>query len=411
MSLRSWARSAGGTIQLRPERREATVQQMVDAYGYGRRTSTTAGVIVNDNTALTHAAVWGCVDVIAELVSTLPIREYRIVDDRLVKVPVSPPLLEDPAGDGYGFEVWARQALVSWLLRGNVFGWIERLGGDGWPAQIASVSPDEITVRREYRNGPLEWFRDNKQVDRWPEGPLWHVPAYLVPGSPVGLSPLAYAADTIGLGLAAMRYDAKWFSGGGLPLGTFETEQPLTDDQAKAVKARVAESLADGGALVLGYGNKFNPIQVSPQDSQFLETIKANADDVARFFFRRPPGQDGELNYANVEARSLDLLTYTLTGWMVRFEKALTRLRPRPRVVKFNPDALLRVDSLTRARVVDIQIRNGSRSRDEAREKDDYAPIPDGSGKEFVWPPGATSVSAMEPAQSGGGNDRPAKSA
>ena len=69
MSLRSWARSKG-TLQLKSENREATVSQLVDRYGYGRSSATTAGVIVNDSNALTHAAVWGCVDVIAELVST-----------------------------------------------------------------------------------------------------------------------------------------------------------------------------------------------------------------------------------------------------------------------------------------------------------------------------------------------------
>lgn len=402
-NLRSWLNSKG-TLQLRAERRDTSLQASAEAQGH--RLRTTSGVAVNDDQALRLAAVWGCVDLISELVSTLPVHEFRRVDDRLVQA-ATPAFLEDPAGDGYGYEVWARQALMSWLLRGNLYGWIERLGGDGWPAQIASVHPGEITARRERFGGPVEWYRDNKQVDQWPFGPLWHVPAYTVPGSPLGLSPITYAAETIGLGLAAMRYDAKWFDGGGLPLGTFETDQALDDTQAKAIKSRVTEALLDGGALVLGYGNKFNAMQVSPQDSQFLETIKANADDVARYFFRRPPGEGGSVTYANVEARSLDLLTYTLIGWLVRLEKALTRLRPRPRVVKINEKALLRVDALTQAKVADVLIRSGLRNRDELREKDDYAPIPGGAGQEFLWPPGATSVQAIE----GGPSDGPTKPA
>jgi len=401
MSVRSWLNSKG-TLQLKPEARDWSVQQAAERQGYRLRTS--SGVGVTDQTALTHSAVWSCVDLISEIVSTLPISEYRATDGRLVKVASPPPLLEDPAGDGYGFEVWSRQLLVSALLRGNMFGWIERLGSDGWPTQIATLSPSEITCHRDRNGGPVEWYRDNKQVERWPDGPLWHVPAYTIPGSPVGLAPLTYAAETIGLGLAAMRYDAEWFTGGGLPIGTFETDQPLDDIQAKAIKGRVTEALEQRGVMVLGYGNKFNAMQVSPQDSQFLETIKANADDVAKFFFRRPPGEGGSVTYANVEARSLDLLTYTLTGWMVRLEKAITRLRPRPRVVKFNADAFLRVDSMTRAKVIDMQVRGGVRSRDEVREKDDYAPIPDGTGGEFLWPPGATSVDATK---EGGMSDGP----
>lgn len=401
MGLRSWMNSKG-TVQLGRERRDSSVQALIEAQG--RRLRTTSGVTVNDATALTHPAVWLCVDLISELLSTLPVHEYRQVGDRLVKQP-SPKLLLDPAGDGYGFEVWARQALVSWLLRGNVFGWIERLGTDGWPVQIASLHPDEITVRRRTMGGPVEWFRDNKPVDRWPEGPLWHVPAYMVPGSPVGLSPISYAAETIGHGLAARRYDSEWFSGGGLPIGTFETDQVLGDTQAESIKARVTEALSERGVMVLGAGNKFNPIQVSPQDSQFLETINANDDQVADFFFRRPPGEGGQVTYANVEARSLDLLTYTLNGWMVRFEKALTRLRPRPREVKFNADALIRVNLADRYKAHDVAIRAGWKSRDEVREKENLAPIPDGSGGEFLWPPYATSLNGGD---AGDGSPQPA---
>lgn len=399
MSLRSWLSSGRGTVQLNTERRDTSLQMLAEAQGHRLRTS--AGVVVNDDQALRLAAVWGCVDLIAELVSTLPVHEFRRVDDRLVQV-ATPTFLEDPAGDGYGYEVWARQCLVSWLLRGNLYGWIERLGGDGWPVQVASVHPGEITARRDRVGGPVEWFRDNKPVERWPLGPLWHVPAFTVPGSPVGLSPITYAAQTIGLGLAAQNYGADWFGQGKIPPATLESDQVLSDTAAEAVKARINDALSAGGPLVLGAGLKFNPISVAPNEAQFLETIKANADDIARFFFRRPPGEGGSITYANVEARSLDLLTYTLVGYMVRLEKAITRLRPRPKVVKINEKALLRVDALTQARVADILVRSGLRSRDELREKDDYAPIPDGSGGEFLWPPGATSLQAIEGGESDG---------
>src|SRR5688572_30039312 len=312
-------------VRERHEQRVATLTALIEAEGRAR-VKTSTGVTVDDDKALRLGAVWGCVDLISELVSTLPIHEYRRVDKRLVQLE-TPPFLEDPAQDGYGFEVWARQGLVSWLLRGNLFGWVEQLGGDGWPTQVASLHPDEITARRERFGGPVEWFRDNKRVERWPAGPLWHVPAYTVPGSPIGLSPIRYAAETIGLGLAAMQYDGQWFRDGGVPLGVYESDQTIDEIQAKDIKKKIKDALVDNReTLTLGAGGKYRVIQVSPDESQFLETIKANADDVARFFFRRPPGEGGSVTYANVEARSLDLLTYTLSGWMVRFEKALTRL-------------------------------------------------------------------------------------
>lgn len=370
----------------RMERRDASVQELVEARGFGRYQLTTSGQPVNDERALQLSAVWGCVDLLATLVSTLPIDEYRKVQQVRVALP-NPMLLEDPAGDGTGFEVWSRQLMTSCLLRGNGYGLILQVGTDGWPTQIESLHPDRITWRRELNFGPVESFLDNKPVGRWPLGPLWHLPVYVMPGSPIGMSPIQFAANTIGLGLAAQRFGAGWFNGGGLPIGTLESDQVIDQPTAKVLKERLRDAVKPGEPLVLGAGLKFNAIQVNPEDSQFLETIKATADDVARFFFRRPPGEGGQITYANVEARSLDLLTYTLTGWLVPIEKAISRLRPRPRYVKFNADALVRVDLATRYRAHDTAIRSGLNSRDERRQLEDYGPIPDGTGGEFLWPP------------------------
>jgi HK97 family phage portal protein len=387
----------------RRERRDATVQQEVDFRGLGRSRLTTSGQVVNDDRALQLSAVWGCVDLLSTLVSTLPIAEYRKIDG-VRKVQTTPALLEDPAGDGTGFEVWLRQLITSCLLRGNAYGLIERIGPDGWPVQISSLHPDRITWRRERNLGPVTSFLDNEPILRWPLGPLWHLPVYVTPGSPIGMSPIQYAANTIGLGLAAQRFGAGWFDGGGLPIGTLESDQIIDADTAVKLKERVRETMRPGEPLVLGAGLKFNAIQVNPEDSQFLETSKANADDIARFFFRRPPGEGGAVTYANVEARSLDLLTYTLTGWLVPIEKALTRLRPRPRYVKFNADALVRVDLAGRYKAHDIAIRSGLNSRDERRELEEYGPIPDGTGGEFLWPPYATAL-APDPADMADPND------
>lgn len=352
-----------------------------------------AGVAVNDETAMRLGAVWGCVDLIAELVSTLPVDEYRRLTDGSRVELTSPPLLVDPAGDGSGFEVWARQLMMSLLLRGNGYGMVLQVGTDGWPIQVESVHPDRVEWRRTANTGPAETFLDRKKIERWPAGPLWHLAAYVMPGSPVGMSPIRYAAETIGVGLAAQKFGAQWFGDGAHPTHVYEADNPVDEAAAKIIKAKIIAATKDNREpLVLGAGGKLKPIQVSPDESQFLETMKANADDVARFFFRRPPGEGGQVTYANVEARSLDLLTYTLNGWMVRVENGLTRLRPRPRYVKFNPDALIRVDLATRYKAHDMSIRGGWHSRNDVRRLEDEGPIDDGD--KYLWPPGAASVAA-----------------
>lgn len=354
-----------------------------------------AGEPVTDETSMRLSAVWGCIDLLSEIVSTMPVDEYR-KDAAGTPRPIGSMFLEDPAGDGTGFEVWARQVMTSALTRGNAFGLITSVDNSMWPRTIEVLHPDRVDAKRAKNFGPVEWLLDDKPIERWPAGPLWHMPAYVIPGSPVGMSPIRYAAQSIGLGLAAQKFGAQWFADGMHPVSTVNTDQPVTDEQAKIIKQRIATVMAGGREpLVLGNGLTLNPIAVPPEESQFLETMRANADDIARYFFRRPPGEGGQVTYANVEARSLDLLTYTINGWLVRLERSLTRLRPRPRYVKFNADSLLRVDTATRYKAHDMAVRGGWKSRDEVRQDEDMPPIPDGSGSDFLWPPYST---APEPA-------------
>lgn len=369
----------------RPERRDANLSALIDSVG--ARSRTRSKIIVTDESALRHSAVWSCVDLLSDLVSTTPLDEYRKgpSGERIALAPSR--LLVDPAGDDTGVEVWLKQLMVSELLRGNNYGFVLQVGGDGWPTQIESLHPDRVTWKRERNMGPVVSLLDGEPVERWPRGPLWHLPAYVFPGSPIGLSPIRYAAETIGVGLAAQRFGAQWFGDGAHPTSVYESDQPVDETQATVIKERIKAAVNSESRepLVLGAGGKLNSVQVSPEESQFLETIKANADQVASFFFRRPPGEGGQVTYANVEARSLDLLTYTLNGWLVRVERALTRLIPRPRYVKFNADALVRVDLNTRVKTHGDAIRSGWRSVNDVRGIEDLPPIPDGD--EYLWPP------------------------
>jgi HK97 family phage portal protein len=254
-----------------------------------------------------------------------------------------------------------------------------------------------VTWKRDALYGPeVGWYLDGKPIDRYPNGELWHVPAYPIPGTPIGLSPLSYAAQTVGLGIATRRFGAQWFGDGAHPTAYLENDQPLAQIQdAAAVKQRVMDAMAGNREpLALGGGWKLNTIQVAPEESQFLETIAANADDVARFFFRRPPGEGGQVTYANVEARSLDLLTYTISGWLIRLERAMTRLRPRGRYIKFNAAAMLRTDTETRYKAHTEAIRGGWATPNERRRLEDLEPLPEAD--ELVWPP-YTTTAATDP--------------
>src|SRR6266542_386654 len=63
-------------------------------------------------------------------------------------------------------------------------------------------------------------------------GDLFHVKAYPLPGSILGMSPIASAREAVGLGLAAEKFGGQFFGEGAVPSGVLEADQALTREQA-----------------------------------------------------------------------------------------------------------------------------------------------------------------------------------
>jgi phage portal protein BeeE len=87
-------------------------------------------------------------------------------------------------------------------------------------------------------------------------------------------------------------------------------------------------------------------------------------------------GETGtSLTYSTVELNSLNFVTYTLRPWLVRLEEALSAVMPQPQFCRFNVDALLRADTLTRYQAHEIAIRSGFLTTDEVRLMEDRKPL------------------------------------
>lgn len=404
------------SLLLGPRRREDRADRPTDSLAelYRRREMpTAAGVHVDTNTAMRHGAVFGCIDLIGRQVSTLPVHEYRRTVDGALEVQKSSPLLESPDGE-LDFCGWCYAQLASVLKAGNAYGFVEAVGSNGWPIQIATVHPGDVSWARKGRRGPVEWRLDGTRIERWPAGELWHMPAYTVAGSPVGLSPISYAALTIGTGLAAQQFGSRWFRDGAVPTAVLKNDGEVSQSAAQLVKQRWLDALAGNREpVVLGNGWTHDLVSVNAEESQFLESIAANTADVCRFFGCDPvdvgaaPHGGSSITYANVESRQLQLLVRTIGPWIVRLEKALSRLLPRPKQVRFTLEGFLRVDTLTRVKAYETAVRNGWMSVNEVRQLEDRPGIgPDGD--RYLWPPLRSQLSEEEIAE---GADSLARSA
>jgi HK97 family phage portal protein len=337
---------------------------------------TWAGVQVNADHAQRHTTVWACVRLLSDVVSTLPVDVYREGSRDPLTLP---PLLRSPAA-GMDRQQFIEAVMRSLLLRGNAYGLITaRSGATLLPSQIELIAPDLVQVRLTHE-GVVEYRIGGQIVD--PDD-VWHVRAYTTPGQPAGLSPVEYARQTIGLGLAAEKFGAQFFGDSATPAGVLTMPGTPTTGQLAAVKEIWHDRYQSArNVAVLAGGMKFEPIAIKPEESQFIETAGLNVRSVCRVFGCPPEmiGAEagGSLTYANVEMRSLDFLTYSVNPWLYRLEVALSKLLPRNQFVKFNPGGLLRATTKDRYEAHEIALRAGFLTVNEVRALEDLPPIAEG---------------------------------
>ena len=338
--------------------------------------------------SLQKVAVWACVNLVRSIAETLPVDVYtgEGSDRRPVRMPT---WLEDLDGGGHGIHDWCGQTVYSGMLRGNAVGLVPdgaRRGG-GTPTQIVLQHPDDVRARREIDTGAIEWRVAGQVVDT---SSVWHKRVNSVPGEIMGLSPIGMHALTIGTGIAAARFGRQWFEDGAHPSALLTSDQALGPTAARTAKQRFVDALrGTREPVVLGHGWKFQAIQIAPNESQFLETNNYTGAECCRIFgpalaevFGYETG--GGLTYANIEQRSLDLLTFAADPWLVRLERWLSALLPAAQYVKFNRDALVKTDLLTRFQAHQLALQNRFKTVNDVRADEDMPRVAWGDEPNFT---------------------------
>jgi HK97 family phage portal protein len=301
--------------------------------------------------------VWACINLIASAVSSLTLNTFQRSQDptSVPKRIVDPPLVTAP-DQGMSQSAWLHMLVVSLLTRGNGIG-ICRAGVQLRTEGIHLLNPDMVRVALDPASGAIVYT--NAMTQRViPSESVFHMRGLTLPGQIVGLSPISYAAATIGLDLNSRAFANGFFDGGGIPKAVLESSQAVNQEQARTIKTRVMETMRGRDPLVLGLGLKYHQIQVNPEESQFLATQQANVAQICRYFgvpaamIDGPAG--GGMQYSNTEQRGIDFLTYRLAYWLKSIEDAISAVLPDGQYVKFDTTALMRLDAETQARV-DVQ--------------------------------------------------------
>lgn len=341
-------------------------------------TNTAAGVSVNDRSALQLLTVYGCVRLITDSIATLPVDVFQEINDVKVEVE-APSWLEQPTTD-LTFTAWCTQVLTSLLLSGNAFIWVTR-NARGGILELVVLDPMKVSVRR--LGGRKVFFINGEPV----MGEILHIQGLMLPGSDLGLSPVEYARQSIGLGLATTKYGAEFFTGEGNMPGVIEMPGRAQPATLKNIADQWRRRRREGGRGlpgVLQENATWKPTGVTNEQAQFLATRQFTAAEIAGQMFLVDPTELGigvqgqSLTYANLEQRNTRFVRVALLPWIVRIEKALSSLLLTPTAefyVKFNVNGLLRADALARAQTYELLGGLGVLTIDEMRHLEERPPL------------------------------------
>ncbi|MBZ6135763.1 phage portal protein [Streptomyces olivaceus] len=373
-----WWRSRDQAAERRPQRDGGmSLDQVLSLFKTSRSYADVD--LSRAESSLQAVAVWAACDLIASIISELPVGVFRGEGEDARKLPKMPGWLEDPDGSGHGLADWRYQAMMSWLLRGNLFGDELQRATAGFLQQLRLFHPDEISGWLE--EGQVRWAVNGHQVTDLRR--FVHRRVNPIPGVELGMSPVRLHATTIGLQLTGARFGLQWFQDGAHPSAILKnTEVPLDDGQVRTAKDRFLAALRGSREpVVFGKGWEYETIQVAPEESQFLQTQGYSAAECARIF---GPGiaeilgyeTGGSMTYANIQDRELTLLKFSIGKWIRRMERLLSEFLPRPQYVKLNRDALLETNTLQRYTAHASALSNNWETINEVRRLEELPPVP-----------------------------------
>jgi len=365
-------------------------------------------VNVTADTALRHSAVWACIKLQADLMSSFPIDVLRDVDidgagTMMPAETPTPMVLKQPGGASCGINEWMFSTQADKAASGNTFGVITKRDGFGLPACIELQ--DRSTVVVVVRANQLRGYRI---AGKWYDPvDVWHEKSNTRSGMFVGLSPIAYAAWSISEYLSAQEFAIQWFGTGAIPSGVLKNSaKTLSPAEAETTKAKWRQAVANRDVFVTGADWDYSMMTGENSTSALLETKRYSISDIGRFF--GVPGDlidaaeslgGGKITYANITQRNLEYLILHLGPEITRREAALTTLVPSQRYVKLNTDSLLRMDPAARAALFQTRINSRTLAPSEARRYENQAPFTQAQIDEFTTlfgPPGKATTTPKE---------------
>ena len=346
------------------------------AAAVGLSQPTVAGSSITAQSSLAISTVYACVYKIASTLSSLSVCLYESDGTNRIKLTAHPAyraVAVSPNSEDTAFNFW-ETIVADALLRGAGYAVISR--GAGGAVDSLQCIPSEVVQRKTAGTSVYYKLRDGEVVSS--EDMLEVCNLYR-------MSPIQLHRENLGLARSAQDYGAQYFGNGGQMTGVLSSEQPLKNDQIEVVQQSWNASRSEAGTKLLPFGFKYQRIGIPPEEAQFIQTRKFQAEEICRIF-SVPPALvqlESQTTYNNVEQQNLMFARHTVLPWAKRIEQELDRkllsVLERPtHYFKFELNDLFRGDMAARSAFFTQMLQNGVMTINEVRAQEELNPIEGG---------------------------------
>lgn len=333
--------------------------------------------------ALQISAVFACVEILAQTISTLPLYVYR--DKGGVRVPDKMSrlwlLLHESPNRWMTPSEFLSAMVVNRMLRGNAYALIER-DSAGEPIALVPLSPDQMEVSVVEGGEVYVYCQDGDITALAPENVIhWKG----LGNGFLGLSKLDFMRATTNEAIRAQDNANSLYGKGSKPTGVLQTDSKLSAEQVTALMTRFQTSMTSsgGGLIIADRGLKYSQMSLSPADAQLLETRRFTIEEICRWF--GVPGvlvgTTGQTTWGSgIEQIVSGFHKFTIGPLCKQLEQVLERRLKNyePITIEFKMDGLLRTDPASRAAFYSTMSQNGAMTRNEIRRLENLPPVEGG---------------------------------
>jgi HK97 family phage portal protein len=321
--------------------------------------SSDAGVVVDERSTIGLAAFARGLNLIGDGMASMKLKHYR--KDGADRNEIPDNLIERPNPWQTQFQ-WVKTMSVYQAYKGNAYARIVR-DANYRVIMIVPISPRYVKpVPYEgdlfYR---IELTGHPKVVHHTD---MIHWKGLCIENIYEGIGCIEWHAQTLGISIAAEKSLARFNKAGAKKFVlTGETGRTITDPAKESLKLDIEKVLNNqSNSMMIPNGIKLDYLTVSPEEAQYLNTLKNGAVEVARMLnipaFMLDAGDSSRgASLASSEQDSINFYQLTLHPKTTDFQQELKyKLISDPNeYYKFNFDSMLRADAKTRAEVQKIR--------------------------------------------------------